>query len=39
MVFLNTFLVVVGKREQRRNKNKQIKTLNTLLHSKPDEAP
>ena len=38
MAFLNTFLVVFEKKQQRRIKNKEIKTLNTFLHKKREET-
>ena len=38
MGFLNASLVVFGEKKQRRNKNKQIKTLNTLLYNKREEV-
>ena len=38
MAFSNAFLIVFGKKELRRNKNKGTKTWNTLLHRKLEHA-
>ena len=38
MTFLNAFLVDFGEKEQRGNENKELKTLNTLLHRKQEDA-
>ena len=38
MTFLNAFLVVFGRKKEQINKSKEIKTLNTLLHGKREEA-
>ena len=39
MTFLNAFIVVFRKKEQRRRKNKEIKTLNTLLSQEARRGP
>ena len=39
MTFLNAFLAVFRKKEQRRRKNKEIKTLNTLLSQEARRGP